>query len=193
YGRAIGAEVRKPDYDLIEVWERPVPPNVTVTEMARQRNVDPAELMIDLALETDFKQFFFQPLRPYRYENLLKVMKHPRMIMTFSDSGAHVTQLADCSIQTHLLAYWMRDRQEFTLEEAVRMLTLAPATAWGFADRGLVREGFVADLNVFDPDTVGPDMPVVVKDLPAGATRLLDKAHAFNSPGVSREIGLPDR
>ena len=192
YGRAIGAEVRKPDYDLIEVWDRPIPPNPTVAEVARQRNVDPAELMIDLAVETDFKQLFFQPLRPYKYENILKVMKHPRMVMTFSDSGAHVSQLADCSIQTHLLAYWMRDRQEFTLEEAVRMLTLAPATAWGFADRGLVREGFVADLNVFDPDTVGPDMPQVVTDLPAGAKRIIQTAHGFKATVVGGEVVLKD-
>ena len=61
--------------------------------------------------------------------------------MTFSDSGAHVSQICDASIHTHLLGYWVRDRQEFTLEEAVRMITLAPALAWGFADRGLVREG----------------------------------------------------
>ena len=83
---------------------------------------------------------------------LLAVMRHPRTVMTFSDSGAHLSQIADSSIHTHLLGHWVRDRQEFTLEEAVRMLTLAPAMAWGFADRGLLREGMVADLNVFDPD-----------------------------------------
>ena len=83
-------------------------------------------------------------------------MRHPRTVMTFSDSGAHLSQIADSSIHTHLLGYWVRDRQEFTLEEAVRMLTLAPAMAWGFADRGLLREGMVADVNVFDPDRVGP-------------------------------------
>ena len=88
--------------------------------------------------------------------------------MTFSDSGAHLSQIADASIHTHLLGYWVRDRQEFTLEEAVRMLTLAPAMAWGFADRGLLREGMVADLNVFDPERVGPAVPEVVRDLPAG-------------------------
>ena len=87
----------------------------------------------------------------------LAAMRHPRTVMTFSDSGAHVSQIIDCSIQTHLLAYWVREREAFTLEEAVRMITLAPATAWGLADRGLVREGFVADLNVFDPDAVAPD------------------------------------
>jgi N-acyl-D-aspartate/D-glutamate deacylase len=50
----------------------------------------------------------------------------------------------------------VRDRQAFTLEQAVRMLTLVPATYWGFADRGLVREGFAADLVVFDPDAIAP-------------------------------------
>ena len=72
------------------------------------------------------------------------------------------------------------------------MLTLAPATAWGFADRGLVREGFIADLNVFDPDTVGPEMPTVVHDLPAGAKRLIQKAHGFKATVVGGEIVLRD-
>ena len=63
-------------------------------------------------------------------------MKHPRTVMTFSDSGAHVSQMSDCSIQTHLLAYWVRERQDFTLEEAVRMLTLAPARGVGLPRPG---------------------------------------------------------
>ena len=109
--------------------------------------------MIDLALETDFEQFFVQTNAPFDDDGVKRVMKHPRTVMAFSDSGAHVSQMSDCSIQTHLLAHWVRDREDFTLEEAVRMLTLAPARAWGFHDRGLVREGLVADLNVFDPDT----------------------------------------
>ena len=58
-------------------------------------------------------------------------MTHPRAIVTFSDSGAHVSQIMDSSIQTHLLAHWVRDREAFTLEEAVRKLTFAPATRLG--------------------------------------------------------------
>ncbi len=110
--------------------------------------------------------------------------------MTFSDSGAHVSQISDASIQTHLLAYWVREREAFTLEEAVRMITLAPATAWGFADRGLVREGFVADLNVFDPDRVAPELPTVEHDLPAGARRLVQKATGFRATVVGGEVVL---
>ena len=117
--------------------------------------------MIDLALETDFTQFFVQTNSPFDTEAVKTAMKHPRTVMAFSDAGAHVSQMSDCSIQTHLLAYWVRDRGDFTLEEAVRMLSFAPARAWGFHDRGLVREGLVADLNVFDPARVAPAMPSI--------------------------------
>ena len=54
------------------------------------------------------------------------------------------------------MSHWVRQRQVFSLEHAVHMLTLVPATLWGFADRGLVREGFAADLVVFDPETILP-------------------------------------
>jgi N-acyl-D-aspartate/D-glutamate deacylase len=123
---------------------------------------------------------------------LRSTMKHPRSIMTFSDAGAHVSQISDCSIQTHLLAHWVRDRQDFTLEEAVRMLTGDPAAAWGLGDRGIVREGFVADLAVFDPETVGPAMPVVTSDLPGGAKRLLQKASGFRACVVGGQPTLRD-
>jgi N-acyl-D-aspartate/D-glutamate deacylase len=192
YGHPIGAEARKPDYAMIQVLERPLPPNPTVAEVAARRNVDPVELMIDLALERDFDQFFFQPLGRYEPEGLLQAMKHPRTVMTFSDSGAHVSQIADCSIQTHLLAHWVRARQAFTLEEAVRMLTLVPATAWHFSDRGLLREGLVADINVFDPDRVGPEMPTVDSDLPGGAKRLKQRAAGFLATVVAGEVVLRD-
>jgi N-acyl-D-aspartate/D-glutamate deacylase len=79
----------------------------------------------------------------------------------------------------------VRERQAFTLEQAVRMLTLVPATHWSFADRGLVREGVAADLVVFDPDTIAPDMPEVVHDLPAGARRLVQRARGIAATVVN--------
>ena len=191
--RGIGAMPRKPDFDGIRAFQHGLPPNPTVRQVAQQRGVSPAEAMIDLAVETDFEQLFIQPsLYPQDEAVLLDAMRHPRTVMTFSDSGAHLSQIADASIHTYLLGHWVRDRQEFTLEEAVRMITLAPALAWGFADRGLVREGLVADLNVLDPETVGPAVPRVVGDLPAGGNRLEQRSHGFKATVVNGEVTILD-
>ena len=150
--RGVGAQARPPDFEGIRVYRHGLPPNPSVADIARERGVHPVEAMIDLGVETDFEQLFIQPsLYPQDEAVLLRALRHPRTVMTFSDSGAHLSQIADSSIHTHLLGHWVRDREEFTLEEAVRMITLAPALAWGFADRGLVRDGMAADLNVFDP------------------------------------------
>jgi N-acyl-D-aspartate/D-glutamate deacylase len=191
--RGIGAMPRRPDFDRIRVYEQGLPPNPTVADVAAARGVSPAAAMIDLALETDFEVLFIQPsLYPQDEDVLLEVMRHPRTVMTFSDSGAHLSQISDSSIHTHLLGYWVREREEFTLEEAVRMLTLAPAMAWGFSDRGLLREGMVADVNVFDPTSVGPAVPEVVADLPGGGNRLSQRAHGFRATVVAGEVTILD-
>jgi len=75
-----------------------------------------------------------------------------------------------------LLSYWVRKRQQFTLEEAVRMLTFDNASAWELPARGLLRTGYVADLVVFDDAKIKPRLPTVEPDLPGGARRLVQKA-----------------
>jgi N-acyl-D-amino-acid deacylase len=191
--RGIGAMPRKPDFDGIRVYLNGLPPNPTINEYAATRGLSAADAMIELALETDFQQLFIQPsLYAQDPDVLLAVMRHPRTVMTFSDSGAHLSQIADSSIHTFLLGHWVRDRQEFTIEEAVRMLTLAPAMAWGFADRGLLREGMAADINVFDPATVAPAVPEVVHDLPGGGTRLLQKSVGFSATLVNGRVSIVD-
>ena len=167
-------------------------PHRTVAEVARERGQHPAEAMIDLALEKDLDLFFLQPIANEDQDYALEIMRHPRTVTTFSDSGAHVSQLMDSSLQTHLLSHWVREKQAFTLEQAVRMLTLVPATLWGFPDRGLIREGMAADLVVFDPDTIGAEMPEVVDDLPAGARRLVQRCRGIAATVVNGEVLLRD-
>jgi len=70
------------------------------------------------------------------------------------------------------------------------MITLAPARAWGFHDRGLLRQGLVADVNVFDPDQVGPAMPLVVNDLPAGEKRIEQKSVGFLATVVGGQVTI---
>jgi len=190
--RALGTEARPFPYEWIFLYDDVAGPHRTVAEIARERGVDPAEAMIDLALERDLERFFIHPVANEDQDTVLEMMRHPRAVVTFSDSGAHVSQIIDSSLQTHLLSHWVRAKQAFTLEQAVRMLTLVPATHWGFADRGLVREGFAADLIVFDPDTISPELPEVVNDLPAGARRLVQRARGIAATIVNGEVLLRD-
>ena len=111
-------------------------------------------------------------------------------MVTFSDSGAHVGMIMDSSLQTHVFSHWVRKKQELTLEEAVRMLTYEPATRWGLHDRGLLRMGLAADLVVFDPETIGGNMPTVEHDLPAGEMRLKQTGRGIAATIVNGQVLL---
>jgi N-acyl-D-amino-acid deacylase len=193
--RTGGGEPRTPDYGNMYVVYSAVSRNPTVAELAVKRNKDPVEVMMDLALESNFNQLFMQfdeATVPKSEEQALATLRHPRTVMTFSDSGAHVSLIMDSSIHTHLLAYWMRERGAFTLEEAVKMITLAPAVAWGFKDRGLVRQGCIADLNVFDPETIAPQIPTIENDLPTGARRLKQKSSGISATVIGGKVAFRD-
>ena len=190
--RIVGVEARPPDYDHLYVMDSMVGEQRLLKDVAGERGVNPVALMIDLSLETDFNQFFCQPAANENQDHVLEMMKHPRSVVTFSDSGAHVSQIMDSSLQTHLLSHWVREKEAMTLEEAVRELTCVPATYWGMHDRGLIREGLNADLVVFDPKTVAPRMPEVVNDLPSGATRLKQVANGIRHSIVNGEVFLTD-
>ncbi len=192
YAEAFGGEARPPEFDRMQVFSSPLPPHATVADVAAERGVHAVEAMIQLALETDMRQLFWQTFAPFDHDRIKRCLAHPHTVVGFSDSGAHVSQMSDASIETHLLGHWVRNCQEFSLEEAVRMLTLEPARAYGFSDRGLVREGLVADLNVFDPEIVAPAMPELVHDLPGGAPRLSQRSVGFLATLVAGEI-LIDR
>jgi N-acyl-D-aspartate/D-glutamate deacylase len=188
--RAVGAEARKPDFDYLFLFDRPLPPYRSIAEIARAANKDPLELMIDLALEKHLKQFFIQPIVNEDQDVVLGMMRHPRSVVTFSDSGAHVSQIMDSSIQTHLLGHWVRERQAMTLEQAIRKITYELASFWGLHGRGLLREGNFADVVIFNPETVSPQMPTLEYDLPGGARRLKQKSVGIKSTIVNGEVTL---
>jgi N-acyl-D-aspartate/D-glutamate deacylase len=188
-GGAATTDPRKPDYDNLYAmkgvdWNDP-----TVGQLSRERGQHPVEVMIDLALHDD-NQLFVQPLVNENPDHVLGLLKHPRTLATFSDSGAHVCQEMGSSLQTHLLSYWVRARQAFTLEEAVRKLTFDNASAWEMNDRGLVRTGMKADLVLFDESRVKPSMPTVETDLPGGARRLVQKAEGISAVVVNGQVTI---
>ncbi len=192
YGRAIGAETRAPEWDQVFLLDRPLPPFRPISAIAADRGVSPMRAFVDLALEAELEGFFMQAVFNRNQDKVLELLCHPQAIPTFSDSGAHVTQIMDSSLPTHLLGHWVRNVGAFTLEDAVRRLTWLPARAWGFDDRGRVHEGCTADLNVFDPATVAPNMPELVHDLPAGAARLRQTATGFLATVVGGEVLVDD-
>jgi N-acyl-D-amino-acid deacylase len=188
-GGAATTDPRKPDYanlfPMFDVdWNDP-----SVADLARQQGKHPVEVIIDLALEDD-NRVFVQPLVNESPADVLGLLKHPRTLATFSDSGAHVCQEMGSSLQTHLLNYWVKQREEFTLEEAVRMLTFDNASAWELAGRGLVRTGYAADLVVFDDQRIRPSLPTVEADLPGGARRLVQKAEGIAATIVNGTLAF---
>jgi N-acyl-D-aspartate/D-glutamate deacylase len=179
-----------PDFQWWWVADRPLPPYRSVAEIASERNQDPVEVIIDLALKKDLKQLFFQTVANENQDHVLEMMRHPRCVTTFSDSGAHVSQLMDSSLQSHVLSYWVREKQALALEEAIRMLTFVPASHWGLTGRGLLRTGWAADIMIFDPNKITPEIPELVHDLPAGARRLRQKATGIMATIVNGEVVL---
>ena len=188
-GGAATTDPRKPDYGNLFAmrdvkWEDP-----SVASLAAASGKHPVEVMIDLMLANE-NQVFVQPLVNESPDDILDMMRHPWTLTTFSDSGAHVCQEMGSSLQTHMLSYWVRAKQAFTLEQAVRKLTFDNAAAWELNDRGLVRTGFAADMVLFDEANVRPSMPTVESDLPGGARRLVQKAEGIAATIVNGAVAF---
>jgi N-acyl-D-amino-acid deacylase len=188
-GGAATTDPRRPDYSNLYAlngvdWDDP-----TVEQLARARGQHPVEVMIDLSLANE-NQVYVQPLVNESPDDVLGILKHERTLATFSDSGAHVAQEMGSSLQTHLLSYWVRKRGAFTLEEGVKKITRDNALAWDLTDRGLVREGYRADLVLFEEDRIRPTLPTVERDLPGGARRLVQKAEGIRATLVNGAVAF---
>ncbi|MBS0221818.1 MAG: amidohydrolase family protein [Proteobacteria bacterium] len=188
-GGAATTDPRKPDYTNLFAlkgvdWDDP-----TVDQLARARGRHPVEVMIDLCL-ADENQIYVQPLVNESPQDVLGILRHGRTLATFSDSGAHVCQEMGSSLQTHFLSYWVRKHRAFTLEQAIRKLTHDNARAWELHDRGLVKEGYRADLVLFEEDRIRPCLPTVETDLPGGARRLVQKAEGIRGTVVNGSVAF---
>jgi N-acyl-D-amino-acid deacylase len=188
--RPVGPEPRNANFKWLFPLDRALPPYRSIAQIAEESNKEPVDVFIDMALEKNLKMFFIQTLTNEDQSHVLEMMRHPRSVVTFSDSGAHVSQIMDSSLQTHFLSYWVREKEEFSLEQAIRMLTFVPASHWGLQGRGLLREGYAADVIVFDPARITPELPKLEYDLPAGARRLKQKASGLLATVVNGQTVL---
>ena len=164
---------------------------------AKQRGIAPLEALYDHLSGGEGDHLIYFTLFNYNEGNLKVVkgmLQHPRALCSLSDAGAHVGTVCDASFTTFMLTHWVRDRatEKLPLELVVEMLTHRNARYLGLNDRGLIREGFRADLNLIDPQRLNLGSPALVRDLPAGGKRFLQKASGYvgtwvNGVAVQRE------
>jgi N-acyl-D-aspartate/D-glutamate deacylase len=154
-----------------------------VEDVARADGKSSFDALLDLAL-ADGLQTVFSHARPESdevWEARIQACRDPRTVIGASDAGAHLDLLDAFVYTTALLSEAVRRRKLLSLEEAVHLITDAPARLIGLRERGRVNEGWYADLVVFDPRTVAPEAVRTVDDLPGGAGRLF-----AGSAGVDR-------
>ena len=157
----------------------------SVAGLAKARGIDVMEMMYDLLVANDGKELFYQPLGGYQDYNLDAqkwLLEHPNVLFGLSDGGAHCGVIADAGMPTFIMIHWGRDRtkgEKMELEFIVKSLTSNTAEAYGMFDRGQIKVGLIADLNVIDFEKLRLHRPIATFDLPAGGRRLVQKAEGY--------------
>ena len=167
----------------------------SLAALARENGVDVWEQAYDMLLEDDGKALIYYPVYNYyemNYDNVLTMMKHPKALPGLSDGGAHVGTICDASFPTYLLSHWTRDRIRkgsagIELKRAVQMLTADGADYLGLIDRGRLKVGMRADINIIDYDVLDLAMPEMITDLPAGGQRLIQPVKGYKATFVKGE------
>ena len=159
---------------------------------ARRDGVTAMEKLYDTLLELDGRQLIYFPIYNYtefNYENVHKMLTHPNAMLGLSDGGAHVGTICDASFPTYLLSHWCRDRDhgQMPLASAIRMLTADGADYLGLTDRGRLKVGARADINVIDHDRLRLGAPEMIRDLPAGGQRLIQPVQGYRATFVAGE------
>ena len=165
------------EWDKVHVVETAMPGNAryeqqAIADIAGDEGRDPLDVMLDLAVAEDLRTVFTAQLLNSDEEAVGRMLNHPHSIVSLSDAGAHLTFFNDAGFGLHLLGHWARELGAMTTSEAVRRLTSHPAQVFGMRGRGMLREGYAADLLLFDPETVARGPKRRVFDLPGGAPRL---------------------
>lgn len=180
-------------------WMFPLgdPPNYTparkdsIFERAKAAGISPEEWAYDYLTEGDGSRMILGALGNFpdgKIDGLEIMLRHPDCVIGLGDGGAHYGAICDASYPTFLLTHWVRQEQRLTIAEAIRILTAKPARAVGLDDRGVLRVGAKADLNLIDMERMHLPPPHIVRDLPAGGRRLDQHAVGYDATIVSGEI-----
>ena len=169
----------------------------SIAAQAAREGVGVWDKLYDMLLEDDGHAFFFFPANNYtdmNYDAVHTMLTHPLALPGLSDGGAHVGFICDASFPSYLLSYWTRDRasKRIPLARAVQMLSADGADYLGLTDRGRLKPGLKADINIIDYENLALKVPIMVRDLPAGGQRLLQPVNGYKAVFVSGEQVLAD-
>ena len=160
--------------------------------MAKERGVRITDVILDVAVDDDLKTQFVQEADPSVDVDIARYLKRPETIVGASDAGAHVRTFCGAGNTSYVLSKWVREEGVLTLEEAVKRMTLEEAQALGFQGRGLLKEGYAADVVVFDPEQVSRSAAYMVNDLPGGGERVYHDAHGIDHVIVNGRLAVRD-
>jgi N-acyl-D-aspartate/D-glutamate deacylase len=159
--------------------------------IAAREGRTPQEVTYDALLDSEGTDFIYTTISSYAYGDLSmaeQLLHNRNCIMGLGDGGAHVAFILDAGFQTWMLTHWGRTLNKFTPEELIRRLTSDTAGAAGLHDRGILRAGMKADVNVIDWDRLGAGKPYIAHDLPAGGKRLLQDVYGYEATIVSGRV-----
>ena len=159
----------------------------TVAARAKAAGEDPASWLYDYLIDNEGRNLIYIAAANLT-ENIPDLLGHPNTVAALGDGGAHVGSICDTSANVYVLTKWVKDRQTFNLAQGIHMLTRQPAELYSLNDRGLIRQGMKADINVIDFDNLRLRTPHVVHDLPAGGMRFLQAADGIDATIVSGQV-----
>jgi|SRR5579863_592652 len=154
-------------------------------QIGMEENKHPVEAMLDLSIATNLKAEFLGPNRGFNADFMAEIFTtSPFTFPGVSDGGAHTKFFTGGAFTTDFLRWLVRDEQKLTLEEAHYRMSALPAHAAGFRDRGMLREGYAADIVVYDLNGLGiePDwIGEITHDLPGGDWRRVQRSKGYHS------------
>lgn len=160
----------------------------TVADIACERGCDPFDCFLDLSIEGNLDTTFVmrRPQTPEEVASKREMILDPLLAAGSSDGGAHLVSHVGADFTTRLLSEWTPD--PLTLEQAVHRLTGDQAAEHGIESRGLIKEGYFADLVLFDPARLRVGESRFVRDFPAQSPRLVRDAEGYVMTLVNGQI-----